>query len=290
MLIDKLKSIPFFSSFKEENLSELGKMLIAERFSEGDILFKEGDPGTSMYILDSGVVEISKEGRVLTKLSKGSIFGEMSLFEAEARSASVTALEETSVFKINNSDFRKFLFSHPAAGMNFLMKIVTETSRRLRRTSEYFITVFETGKILSKDLTLTAMAEELLKRLMKDLKAEAGIFMIYNIYTEFFDTVCAFGENVVTEERAAELFRSAGGKKISVSDEELSLIGEPVIENDELLGYIILQKKPKETFSVEQQIAVSAVSNQAALGVRKAQSRQEEDSRRRLEEGRMRDF
>ncbi|NLB34496.1 MAG: cyclic nucleotide-binding domain-containing protein [Elusimicrobia bacterium] len=290
MGVDKLKNIEFFSSFDEEILQVLEEKLIPEQYGEKDLIFKEGDIGDSMYILNSGEVEITKEGRTLARLSAGSLFGEMSFFEADTRSASVIACGDVSLFKINNSDFQEFLFKYPDAGMSFLMEMTEEISRRLRRTSEYFITVFETGKILATDQTLTELSQGLLKRLMKDLSAETGAFMIYNRYTEFFDLLYSSGENAQTEEEYSELIEKSDGKTILVTDDKGLLIGEPIRENEDLLGYMFFQKLSKNPYSVEQKIALSAVANQAALGVRTAQNREEEAARRRLEEGRARGF
>jgi CRP-like cAMP-binding protein len=73
--------------------------LFGRTIAKGRIIFRQGDPGDEMYIIQSGAVEVSKirQGRkiILTLLEKGDFFGEVALIDSKPRSATVTALTRT---------------------------------------------------------------------------------------------------------------------------------------------------------------------------------------------------
>ncbi len=105
-------------------------------FQAGDYLFREGDLGTEMYIIQSGRVEITQslEGgeSILATLEKGDFFGEMALLEDLPRSASARSVAETRLLQFNGSTFDQMLRSNPEIAVRMMRKL----SHRLRRTDE----------------------------------------------------------------------------------------------------------------------------------------------------------
>lgn len=102
----------------------------------GDYVFREGDLGTEMFILNEGQVEILKriggEERQLAVLEKGDFFGEMSLLEELPRAASARALTDAKLLEINGSTFDRMLRNNPEIAVRMMRKL----SRRLRQTDE----------------------------------------------------------------------------------------------------------------------------------------------------------
>lgn len=101
----------------------------------GDHVFREGDLGTEMYIIQSGQVEILKrqangEDRQLAVLSQGDFFGEMSILEDLPRTASARALSRCRLVEINGSTFDNMLRKNPEIAVRMMRKL----SRRLRET------------------------------------------------------------------------------------------------------------------------------------------------------------
>lgn len=96
-------------------------------FKPGEIFFKEGDAGSVAYLINSGSVEVSKEGKdkkvILAKLEAGDIFGEMCLVTDQTRSATVTALANTTVTIISRENLEAFLRNNPKNMISFLKKI-----------------------------------------------------------------------------------------------------------------------------------------------------------------------
>lgn len=97
-------------------------------FKKGEIFFQEGDTGSVAYIIHSGTVEVSKEGNdkkkvVLANLEPGNIFGEMCLITGQERSATATALEDTTVTLISWEGLEAALRDNPQNLTSFLKKI-----------------------------------------------------------------------------------------------------------------------------------------------------------------------
>ncbi len=287
-MIEKLKKIRILEIFPDEALQKLGEMLTVENVSKDAPVFRENDPGSSLYIVESGKVEIRKGSRVLSIIEPGNIFGEMSLFEDASRSADAVAKTDVSLYKVNNGDFRRFIFDNPQPGLKFLFGAVKEISRRLRRTSEYLITVYDTGRIVSAGGALEEISEGLIGRLFEELEATGAMMLIYNRFTDFYDVVYSRGTVILDGEDASRKASESSGERIMLSDDAGVLLGEPVTEDGMPLGYIIFERTGDSGgFTTEQMITLSAVASQAGLGILKAYSRQDEEARRRLEEKRM---
>ena len=86
-----LKSLGIFSETPETILSELAPLMQEEEIGHGALIFREGEPGDCMYIIFSGEIEIHKGRATLAILQAREVFGELSLLDAETRSATATA-------------------------------------------------------------------------------------------------------------------------------------------------------------------------------------------------------
>lgn len=100
-----LKPLDFFSDFTEVELWELLRISQWARFPAGKVLMKEGDTGSSFYMLSDGSVMVTKMGKMLTTLNKGDCFGEMAYIDKEnsTRSANVTSLTPVTLIKIKST-------------------------------------------------------------------------------------------------------------------------------------------------------------------------------------------
>jgi glyoxylase-like metal-dependent hydrolase (beta-lactamase superfamily II) len=102
-------------------------------YRKDEVIFREGDSGSQMYVVKSGVVDISKsingEEKVLKSLGTGEIFGEMSLIDNLPRSASVVAVEDnTCLLEIDHALFVYLVGQQPA----FALIVLKAMSHRLR--------------------------------------------------------------------------------------------------------------------------------------------------------------
>lgn len=108
-------------------------------YSDDDVIVKEGDDGTVMYIIVSGEVRVCKllgdEQVELARLGRGDYFGEMSLLDRSPRSATVTAIGETKVMVLNMGYFMLKIRRDPAFAFSLMVKM----SERIRTLNDNLI-------------------------------------------------------------------------------------------------------------------------------------------------------
>lgn len=133
-LRDFLRKVPYFQSFSELELRQLIEIGYRKRLHPSDILFRENDAGDAFYIVLSGSVEVVVErlNKQLAILSSGQFFGELSLILGIPRTATVRALEVTTLFVINSKSFSKLLHSYP----EFYEIIVNELCKHQKELEE----------------------------------------------------------------------------------------------------------------------------------------------------------
>lgn len=130
-----LRSIPLFELLDDDELKALADQLDQENYLAGQTVFKQGDPGGKMYLVQSGEVELfiidrSKDKVVLEVVKPGEMFGELSLFDQQPRSASARAIQQTLLVAVDRHDLEMLFSRHQDAIFN----IMTVFSRRIRET------------------------------------------------------------------------------------------------------------------------------------------------------------
>ena len=131
-VIDKLRHVDLFQGLPDDELRGVGEVVTGLTAQEGDVVFAEGEPGDSFYVVSKGAVEISKsiQGDGSEKLAvrrAGEAFGEMALLNDAPRSATATALEETELLTLSRDDFE------PLIGRDSLaMRMLQVLSKALR--------------------------------------------------------------------------------------------------------------------------------------------------------------
>lgn len=113
-----LSEIPLFSSLETATLEELSTLLIKKEFKRNQALITQGDHSRSLFLIQSGRAKVfsnDDEGKqtIFAFLGTDDYCGELSLLDAEPRSASVVALEKTVALKLSYPQFDAFLKTHP---------------------------------------------------------------------------------------------------------------------------------------------------------------------------------
>src|SRR3954453_8509996 len=140
--LDHFSNNRLFEGIRPELLEEVAHELRIVQLNEGEVIFREGDPGDSLYLVGAGSVQISKRGRggnqeTLAFIESGNFFGEMALLDGEPRSAMATAAEKTVLATVTEETFQHILELAPnRLHMNFLRSV----SERLRQVNSHFIT------------------------------------------------------------------------------------------------------------------------------------------------------
>ncbi len=137
MKLEALRSVPLFRALDEEAAVELCQLLTTNEVTAGTCLFRRGDAGESMYLIERGSIKISVKDAdghdtTLAELGKGEFFGEMSLLDGHVRSADATASADSLLAVLPRAEFRAFLRKNPDVALG----ILTALTHRLRRTDD----------------------------------------------------------------------------------------------------------------------------------------------------------
>lgn len=135
-----LRRTPIFGALTDEGFQTLADVLVRRRLAPGDIVFSEGDPGDSLFIVGEGRLGVAM-GRLarpspLGELRPGDVTGEMSCIDPAPRSATVTALCDATVFELTQAGLRRLQGTAPAVCALIVGGIVTQLTARLRDTHE----------------------------------------------------------------------------------------------------------------------------------------------------------
>jgi uncharacterized membrane protein len=133
---DILAEVPLFALLDDQERAVLAERVEVRRFDKGSSIFKRGDPGDALFIVKTGEVEISVltdsgDKLVLEHAKEGSFFGEVSLLDGGARTASALATDDTVTLVVDRGDLEEFLRIRPAAAMDILAAF----GRRLRESA-----------------------------------------------------------------------------------------------------------------------------------------------------------
>ena len=133
-----LSTIPLFSSLKNDLLEEIASSLAIRNYPRDQIIFHQGDPGSTLYIITSGQVKITMisphgEEVLLAILTENECFGELAIFDGEERSATATAMTPTETVCLQQDPFLDILFKHP----EMVRDILAVLCKRLRQADAF---------------------------------------------------------------------------------------------------------------------------------------------------------
>lgn len=156
VLRNLLKKVHYFQNCSEIELKKLIEIGYRKRLKAGDILYREGDPGDTFYIILSGSVEyyVEKLNQTPTVLSSGEFVGELSLMLGLRRTVTVRAREETTLFAINKDGFATLLKEQP----HLYELIVVELGKAQQELSQQQQQLRELGLLNYKELDKNPVA------------------------------------------------------------------------------------------------------------------------------------
>jgi len=136
-VVELLERVPAFSALERSDLERIAEVTVPRSFEPGQAVFREGDASNTCYVVREGharAISTHPDGRTITlaTFGPGDIFGELAMFEDELRSATVEAIETTSVVGVLGGDMRRLMSEHP----EIAMRLVVALGRRLREMNE----------------------------------------------------------------------------------------------------------------------------------------------------------
>jgi CRP/FNR family cyclic AMP-dependent transcriptional regulator len=134
---DVLRRTPLFATLDQDAAASLRASMNEIELARGEVLFQEGDPGDSLYVVLRGKIKLgrtSADGRenLVAVLGPGEMFGELSLFDPGPRSAGATALVDSTLLGLSSDELTPWLAGRPDVARALLRAI----ARRLRRTND----------------------------------------------------------------------------------------------------------------------------------------------------------
>ena len=103
-----------------------------KEFAEGDVIFREGEPGDAMYVVVEGRVALTVRGRAVESVGPGGVLGEMALVDRAPRTATATAQLPARLAVIPEKRFLYMVQQTP----HFSLQILRVVVERLRRMDE----------------------------------------------------------------------------------------------------------------------------------------------------------
>jgi CRP/FNR family transcriptional regulator, cyclic AMP receptor protein len=163
MTLEALRSVPLFSELDDNSAAELRDLLREKNVTGNTRLFRAGEKGDAMYLIQSGRVQISildeaKHEVILAELARGDFFGEMSIIDGRQRSADASVVEDAQLAVLSRDAFLSFVLTNP----DVALKMLAALSERLRHTDQ----------LLRSRVSRNANEEEEARRTFSDRAAD----------------------------------------------------------------------------------------------------------------------
>lgn len=298
--ITRLQRISLFRQIDEGSLEVFANHLVVHDLADGEAVFKEGDPGDALFVIDSGQVVVSKiidwddmREKTLAILPAGAFFGEGALMENVPRSATVRARGPARLFKLTRDVFFNLVQTSPLSIAKLLFSMTKIVNARLRQTSHELVTLYDTGRIAGEGLSLAELLDQILERITESTGAQKGVIFLMNPYTQTLEVGLATGLDPLPPfDLGAGLFaRVLGeGKTLMTPDfsstgltplgfEPRSLLAVPMILGDDPVGMLLLGDRDNGlAFNAGQLHLLQGVASQVATAVVNAYKRAEEEA------------
>lgn len=139
--LDFFRGIPLFSNLSYGEMGRLMSLMHRKLYPSGEVIFREGDIGKAVFIIQRGEIEIAKEtiggkDQVLTLLGPGDSFGDMALLDEHSRSARARATAESDLYILYKTTLDALMSRRPALGLKLISNLARVLSLRLRNTTD----------------------------------------------------------------------------------------------------------------------------------------------------------
>lgn len=123
-----LRTVPLFRYASDEILLEMADNIMEQYATAGEEIIRKGQFGTEMYIITKGRVKVHDGDKIIAELKEHDVFGELAALAPEVRIASVTAIENTFLLKIDHEE----LYEIMSKSMGFVKGIIEVLCQRAR--------------------------------------------------------------------------------------------------------------------------------------------------------------
>jgi diguanylate cyclase (GGDEF)-like protein len=178
-----LERIGIFSLLEQEEIDTVGEHLAPRRLAKGEVLFREGDIGEDLFIVEDGAMSVGirlpdGSDHEITQFKEGDFFGEMSIFDNAPRSATCTAVVPTSLYAMSKASFADIIEQRPQTALKLMYRMLNVTTQRLRNTNAFVSEMVTWGESARKRAVTDDLTGVYNRRFLEDSLgnyfAEAG--------------------------------------------------------------------------------------------------------------------
>jgi CRP-like cAMP-binding protein len=139
-IVDKarlLRGVPLFSGVPTEVLADLATLASEEHFEEATVLFQQGEPADSFYLVISGQIRASRDGDRVHEAGPGEEVGALAVLDQRPRAFTAEAEESCDLLRIAADDFHYLLEQHPSLARGVIRYLALEVRKAFRGVSRY---------------------------------------------------------------------------------------------------------------------------------------------------------
>lgn len=152
--IKTLRGISLFADLSADDTQRLSEIASTVSFKKGEHIFVERDIGDALFVITSGLVRVLKKGsegnEEIARLNSGQPFGEMTVIDKEKRSATVEALEDTELLRIEHGKLKALLAQDDSFAGRVYETFSVYLCRRLRDTTKELTHMMDRTRQLRK--------------------------------------------------------------------------------------------------------------------------------------------
>ncbi len=298
-----LQKIPVFEGLSEPELQVVSKIITVKKFKKGEVLFEQGEPRRSFFIVLSGQVHIyrifSEEVQTLAILGKNNFAVESSLTDPKERHGhNCEVTERGDMIEIRGKDFLKMSEDYPQITNKVYNNIIANLANRLHHANNKIVTIYSTGKIASTYDDLDHLTDLIISTILQIIKAKKAIFALYHpeegkvtIYDargySSNQKIKNLNINVFKDPVLGQIYRSKRElmitkamykrrKNLRTAYSSQTMLGVPLLVGDRVVGAILLGEKDRSRdFSYNNQILLDVIARQIVLPIAMAGSEEE---------------
>ena len=137
--VGTLKKVPLFADIDDAVLEQVCGSVRPLTLKAGELLFSQGDPGETLYLIESGRLKVYAQGPneqeiLLDIVSEGHVIGELALLDGKPRSASVLALEDSDLLALDREPFMAHLHQSAETAIRLLIHLAEMLRQRVLET------------------------------------------------------------------------------------------------------------------------------------------------------------
>ena len=147
-----LSRVPIFKNLTRRELISIDRILHRRQYIQNEVIFRQGEPGMGLYVVQSGTVGIVLEpgNQLVFEMRDGDFFGEVTLLDEGPRTATAIAKTNCVLLGFFQSDLLNLIDRNPRLGVKVVLSVARHVAVRLRKADELVAQLTEEIEALSR--------------------------------------------------------------------------------------------------------------------------------------------